>query len=66
MTQLNHEPIVAGSERPSRSRGLVFVPCAICRAPVDLAVVTRRTSADLREALRDGVPAAERSSCRSQ
>jgi hypothetical protein len=42
MTQLIHEPSVAGpSEPPVRPRtGVVFVPCAICRGPVDLGAVT--------------------------
>ena len=38
MTQLIHEPLIAvATEPPARSRnGVVFVPCAICRGPVDL------------------------------
>ena len=49
MTQLIHEPLTAGVtliEPVSRARkGVVFVPCVICRAPVDLAAVTEANDA---------------------
>ena len=45
MTQLLHlEPVDTVVRRRA---GVVFVPCVICRAPVDLAVVTEANDAPI-------------------
>jgi hypothetical protein len=52
MTQLIHEPLIAPFVPASVSRprtGIVFVPCEICRAPVDLAVVAETHGAQVCE-----------------
>jgi hypothetical protein len=49
MTQLIHEPLIAVStEPPARpATGVVFVPCAVCRGPVDLGAVTDANDAPI-------------------
>ena len=48
MTQLIHEPVNADANgRSPPAPGVVFVPCAICRAPVDLAVVSEANDAPI-------------------
>ena len=48
MTQLTFEPKpTAPVGIGPRTNGVVFVPCAICRGPVDLAVVTEANDAPL-------------------
>jgi hypothetical protein len=48
MTQLVQEPEQIAAAPVARPRhGLVFVPCAICRKPVDLAAVTDANDAPI-------------------
>jgi hypothetical protein len=57
MTQLIHEPDRIA--KPAPRAGLVFVPCAICLKPVDLAVIAEHDVAQLCESHRvaDYLPA---------
>ena len=52
MTQLIHEPLIAVATEPWRARsrnGVVFVPCAICRGPVDLGAAIEANNAPVCE-----------------
>jgi hypothetical protein len=47
MTQLIHEQKPSNTPSVELRAGTVFVPCAICRSPVDLAVVTDENHAPI-------------------
>ena len=49
MTQLLHELETAAFAAVRPRTGVVFVPCAICRKPVDLAAVTDANDAPICE-----------------